>query len=160
MIYRIIRLFRPYLKKEGLKSDDLRRFLLLRQEFFEIDSRFSEIGESGTFDALDAAGALRHRVVDPGSIERAMIEPPPGTRARVRGDYIRNTWSERGGKSCSWDAIWDIPNKQVMDLSDPFETVERWEAAKARRVVQRGNASEARITCDDDEDVLDGLLGS
>jgi len=118
--------YEPYLRREGLNRDDLAQFLTLRQELFEIDTRFSEVGERGLFDALDAAGELRHRVVDPGSIERATAEPPRGSRASLRGDYIRRAWGGKTRQLCSWQAVWNMETKQTLDLSDPFASSERW----------------------------------
>ncbi len=122
----LIRSFQPHLRRERLDGDELRRFLRLRQEFFEIDTRFSRLGEDGIFNSIDAAGELRHRVVDPGSIERAMTEPPQGTRARVRGEFIRRVWGKQGEYFASWEMICEKSRRRGMDLNDPFESEEKW----------------------------------
>jgi hypothetical protein len=133
----VSRRFNPHLGREGLRGEDLKRFLRLRQELFEIDTRFSELGGSGTFDALDDAGVLRHRMLTPASIERATSEPPSGTRARLRGGFIKRVWGDPQPRSCSWDAAMDQPQKRLMNLRDPFETEERWEP-DARTRAMRG----------------------
>lgn len=124
----IVRYLKPWLRFEKLLGGDLLRFLKMRQELFEIDSRFGQLGEKGIFNALDRAGVLRHRQVAPSEIARAMVHPPVGTRARLRGELIRRMWGGEKRFNCSWDNILDLDDNLMLDLSDPFEREERWQA--------------------------------
>ena len=114
------------LKTKGLKEDDLSRFLDLRQELFEIDTRFVQLGGNGIFSALDRAGLLTHHVAGVENIGVAVVRPPVTGRARLRGECVRRLAGTNGDLVCDWDGIWDEQQKRALDLSDPFETQERW----------------------------------
>ena len=60
----------------GLAWNDLERFLSLRDEFYQIDTRFGQIGPRGIFTALDRRGVLDHKVAAVDGVEAAMREPP------------------------------------------------------------------------------------
>ena len=111
---------------KGLKEDDLSRFLDLRQELFEIDTRFVQLGGNGIFSALDRAGLLTHHVAGVENIDVAVVRPPVTGRARLRGECVRRLAGTNGDLVCDWDGIWDEQQKRALDLSDPFETQERW----------------------------------
>jgi hypothetical protein len=89
-------------------------------------------------------------VVDPGSIERAMTEPPQGTRARVRGEFIRRVWGKQKEYFASWETICERSRRRGMDLSDPFETEERWKPSLRPGTSLRG--SPPRPSSDPDEE--------
>lgn len=114
------------LKAKGLKEDDLSQFLDLRQELFEIDTRFGQLGENGIFSALNRAGLLTHHVAGVENIEVAVVRPPVTGRARLRGECVRRLAGTNSDLVCDWDGIWDEQQKRALDLSDPFETQERW----------------------------------
>jgi pup-ligase protein len=116
----------PYIAERGLSWGDLSAVLALRQELFEIDARFSQLGPSGIFSALDRAGVLNHRVAGVSHIEHAMANPPSGCRARIRGEFIRRVQGDQRRYRCDWQSIWDAETQHSMDLADPFETQERW----------------------------------
>jgi hypothetical protein len=75
----------PLLAMHGLEWSQLEALEAARSEMFEIDAKFGALGPDGIFNALEAAGALRHQVggLD---VERAVTEPPQDTRARIRGE--------------------------------------------------------------------------
>ena len=110
----------PTIRENGLRWDGLQDFLRLRQEMFEIDTRFGELGERSLFQALDRAGTLGHRMDGVEDIENAVCHPPPTGRARVRGEMIRRLAGRNGGYRCSWNLICDGAGRPVLDLSDPF----------------------------------------
>lgn len=115
----------PLLRFRGLGWDDVRAVLDSRQKFFEIDTRFGQLGAKGIFETLDRAGVLNHRVEGVDNIDRAMTEPPASGRARIRGDVIRRL-AGSGEARCDWESVIDYGAGQVLDLSDPFAQAESW----------------------------------
>lgn len=116
----------PTLRKKGYRLKDLDRVRALRDELFEIDTRFGQLGDRGIFTRLDRAGVLEHRLTTGGEIERAMRYPPAGTRARLRGETIRKLGAANSRNRCGWEAFWDLDGMRSLELSHPFETRERW----------------------------------
>jgi proteasome accessory factor A len=108
----------------GLAWNDLERFLSLRDEFYQIDTRFGQIGPRGIFTALDRRGVLDHKVAAVDGVEAAMREPPSMGRAKLRGEAIRRL-AGRGRAGCSWTSVFG-PDGRTLDLSDPFAAAEVW----------------------------------
>ncbi len=121
----------PYLSTHRLRWDDLRSFIELRQDLFEIDTRFGQLGETGLFNCLDSAGVLTHRVSGVDNIEQAMEHPPALGRAGVRGRYVRELSSNGKRYECDWYGIWDHQEHVVLDLSDPFADAAQWQSYHA-----------------------------
>jgi hypothetical protein len=123
LVYRIDTL----LRRKGLEWDELRQILALRDEFFEIDMRFGQLGPHGIFSMLDANGVLDHRVSGIDNIEHAMRNPPNKGRARVRGAVVRRLAGDlEGDWYCCWDRILSTRHGRFLDLSDPFTEAEDW----------------------------------
>ncbi|MFY9573561.1 MAG: proteasome accessory factor PafA2 family protein, partial [Blastocatellia bacterium] len=116
----------PWLQERGLSWDSLDTVIAVRRELFEIDTRFGQLGERGIFSTLDRAGVLTHQVSGVGAIETALTEPPAVGRARVRGEVIKRLARTNGRYHCDWQGIFDASQKRLLDLSEPFEEVERW----------------------------------
>jgi hypothetical protein len=116
----------PYLGDVGLHWDDLPRFLNLRRELFETDMRFAQLSRRSVFAALDKAGVLSHRVCPRRTVKAAITCPPAGGRAELRGELVRRNADRKNRYRGDWQAVWDCRGKRVLDLSDPFETQERW----------------------------------
>ncbi len=125
-----VRVLTRYLDAGKLSWDDLGAFLALRQEFFEIDSRFGQLGEEGIFSALDSAGKLTHRLPGIDRIEEAASEPPLTGRARLRGEQIRRLAGTGGRHHCDWQGVWDHTTMRLLDLRDPFEVETKWLAVR------------------------------
>jgi hypothetical protein len=115
----------PLLQSRGLQWEDAKPLLRSRQKFYEIDTRFGQLGPQGIFEALDLAGVLNHRVSGVDNIEHAMAEPPATGRAGVRGQVIRRL-AGAGKAQCDWQRIVNFQEKQMLDLSDPFTHKESW----------------------------------
>jgi hypothetical protein len=81
-----------------------------------LDLKYHELG--GLYDTLEAAGQVRTVVVEPGAIDRAINEPPPGARAQYRGNFIREHQHE--GWACDWMSLANRPSGQIIHLADPF----------------------------------------
>jgi proteasome accessory factor A len=114
------------LRSQGLQWDQLRALLSCRKKFFEIDTRFGQLGPRGIFCALDCAGVLNHHVDGVGPVEDAVTHPPAKGRAQVRGQAIRRLAGTSDAK-CDWQRIVNYSAGQMMDLSDPFTSEESWE---------------------------------
>ncbi len=113
-------------RERGLDWDELREVLALRQQLFEIDSRFGEMGQRGIFNALDAGGHLQHQVEGVDNIAQAMTDPPTQGRARLRGRVIQMMSQAHAAGGCEWSAVWDYSGYRMLDLSDPFAEEESW----------------------------------
>jgi len=112
------------LAAENLSWDDVDRFLSLRDEFYQIDTRFGQIGPRGIFTELDRLGVLDHKVAAVDDVETAMREPPAVGRAKLRGETVRRL-SGQGQAFCSWMSVTD-PDGRKLDLRDPFADAEVW----------------------------------
>jgi proteasome accessory factor A len=115
------------MRRRKVDLDEVEAFLDLRDQLFEIDSRFAQIGPDGIFNALDRAGVLDHAVDGVVDIDTATEQPPPQGRARARGEAIRE--ASRSGPHevfCSWDRLVDCEKNELLDLSDPFEENPSW----------------------------------
>ena len=114
-------------KKTGVTVDEgLARFLTLRAELCEMDTRFGQLGGSGIFSAVDDGGGLHHRMAHPTEIEVAKHVGPTVGRARVRSIRIRELASRPTDYSCSWQGVVDKKKRLVLDLSHPFEATPQW----------------------------------
>lgn len=127
-----------YLEERGLKWAELRPFLNLRQELFELDVRFGQLGGLGLFEAMDQAGVLDHHVPDVDGIDQAMKNPPRTGRALARGRWIRRLARANRRCFCNWDFVLDLGKRRVLDLSDPLESRPRWHDLESAAI---GNTS-------------------
>lgn len=118
--------FTPILNELKLRWEDLPKFLALRNELFEIDTRFGQLGNEGIFAALDRAQILSHHMPGVRQVEDPVLTPPPMGRANLRGKCISRMAKNGGPFFCDWTEIWDIEKKQKLDLHNPFEKEERW----------------------------------
>ncbi len=126
-----IRALTPYLDRESLRWEQLRPFVDLRHELFEIDTRFGQVGDGAIFAALSRAGLLEHAAPDVGNVDDAVSNPPPAGRARLRGESI-GRFAAFDGYRCGWDRIYDVVGGRMMDLSDPFAATSEWKKAAMR----------------------------
>ncbi len=116
----------PLLRSHGLKRSDLDNLLARRREFFELETRFGQLGSRGIFHSLDAAGVLSHRIPGVDNIDQAVTDPPAGSRAMIRGQVIRRLASA-SHLQCTWEQIVDYGERRALDLSDPFTQQESWQ---------------------------------
>lgn len=110
-----------------------RKFESLRQELFEVDVRFGQLGDLGVFAQLDRAGVLQHEFPGVDNFPHAIIHPPDLGRARLRGRAIQKLWGQDVQNSADWHGVWDSKNGQWLDLSEPFESAEEWKPIKRNR---------------------------
>ena len=121
-----VALLASLLCSKGSGWEEFERFLGLLPEFFEIDTRFTQVGDKGIFRTLDAAGVLDHQVAGVDNIEHAMANPPAIGRGRIRGEVIRRLARSNGSCRADWQRIVNGTEGRILDLSDPFIAEERW----------------------------------
>ncbi len=122
-----VRRLTPFLVDNGLDWSGLGRFLTLRAQLLEADTRFGQLGAGGIFAALDREGRLTHRVLHRAQIQRALSEPPSAGRARLRGEWVRRLQCKAIVRyRCGWTGIWDCARGRQLDLSDPFASEVAW----------------------------------
>jgi len=54
------------------------------------------------------------------------MEPPQGSRARIRGHAIRRLAAASGDWRCDWAYIANTTDNRYLDLSDPFTAEQVW----------------------------------
>ncbi|MSU57201.1 MAG: hypothetical protein EXS35_03300 [Pedosphaera sp.] len=127
-------LFTDRAARRGLNWEEAQRgggaqYEKLRQELFEIDVRFGQLGERGIFAGLDRAGVLQHQFPGVDNFPHAMANPPNLGRARIRGEVIKKYSGREPKHYCDWDGVWDASGSRWLDLSRPFATTEEWKTA-------------------------------
>jgi hypothetical protein len=81
-----------------------------------LELNYHELG--GLYDRLAEAGQVRPVVLTDDDVERATHEAPPGGRAAVRADYVKNCAGD--GYVCDWRYLYHCASKTFVDLRDPF----------------------------------------
>lgn len=115
----------PIVEAEGSGWQGVRRFLECRQQLYELDWRFGQLGPKGLFESLDGAGVLDHHVPGVDNVDLAITEPPADGRARIRGAVIRRL-AKTNGAHADWQHVVDVGKGRMLDLSDPFAREETW----------------------------------
>ena len=83
----------------------------------KVDFKYHELSPEGYFFCLAGTGIV-NEVATPEEIERAKRLPPAGTRAAVRGRYIREFASSKKTVRMNWDSIviGEGKTREVIDL--------------------------------------------
>lgn len=116
------------LDQHNFRWEQLEPLLDLRQCLFAIDLCYGELGPQGIFHQLDRAGVLHHRLVNlPAPCFDPTNEAPPDTRARVRGEMIRQVASRNQEYVARWDGISQPAQRRRLSLSNGYQTTIRWE---------------------------------
>ncbi len=112
-----------YLNNNGMMWSDLPRFLKLRLQLLEADTRFLELG--GIFYKMNEAGILNHNILtDRSAIDLAVSSPPETGRAALRGAFVKqNAHSEH--HQCTWEMLANLRTRQVAPLN-PFQNNIVW----------------------------------
>lgn len=98
----------------------------LRDQLYELDTHFATLGYTGVYTSLEAAGLTEPFRLAAADIERAAEYPPSGSRAAVRGDWVRRLHDRRSEFVCDWAGVWDRGRERWLDLSDPLQTSAAW----------------------------------
>jgi proteasome accessory factor A len=87
-----------------------------------VDLRYHEVSvEGGYFDWLERDGLVAREFTEP-ELERALVEPPARTRARIRSDFVRRATSFRACR-VGWDRIVIEPRGEparTIRIADPY----------------------------------------
>jgi proteasome accessory factor A len=85
----------------------------------QLDLAWARLDRPGPFDALERAGRLR-ATVTPAEVARAGAEPPPDTRAWLRGTLVRLVTDRVLAASWDWMAVLDTDGRtHHLDLAEP-----------------------------------------
>jgi hypothetical protein len=136
----------PFLRERQMHWDELDKFFALREEMFELDTRFTQIGSEGIFAMLDRAGELDHSLPALLPVQEAVTQPPSSGRARLRGQLVRRLAGETSHFRCDWNRVWDMKENRIAELKDPFGEEEKWQEGtieKRRSVFRRLFESQA-----------------
>ena len=90
-----------------------------------LDLAYHDVNRSrGLYYLLERAGRVE-RVVDDATVEVAMREPPQTTRAKLRGDFIRQAKAKRRDYTVDWVHLKlnDQAQRTVL-CKDPFRSVD------------------------------------
>jgi proteasome accessory factor A len=91
--------------------------------------------EEGIYARLVSRGAV-DRMVDDHAVVHAQRNPPPTTRARLRGDFIRN--ANLSGTKCQVDwtymRLTEDPEEESVSCSDPFRAFDERVESLVRRM--------------------------
>ncbi|MBN2329702.1 MAG: proteasome accessory factor PafA2 family protein [Candidatus Omnitrophica bacterium] len=123
------------LKNIGMSEAEWNHFSNIRSKMFDIDAQFSILGNKGIFNLLDRQGLLDHGIQGVNRIEEAAERPPDYGRAKLRGSSISHL--SKGNQKqyiCFWDSIYNLTERTLLDLSDPFSEQEQWIAFESRHV--------------------------
>ena len=145
-------LFTDRAARRGLSWDEVQRdggadrLHDLRQELFEIDIRYGQLGERGVFSRLDGAGVLQHPFPGVDNFPHAMVHPPNLGRALIRGKVIKQLSRREPQHCCDWDGVWELNGRRWLDLSQPFALSEEWKpVSRATEDENPGLAFEPRF---------------
>ena len=111
----------------------LRNFLELREQLFEIDVRFGQLGERGIYEHLARDQRRFARLATDEAIERATREPPAIGRAHLRGKLVQQLHAAGTAAThwCGWTGVWNLNSGASVDMRDPFTTEVKWRKASA-----------------------------
>jgi len=125
---------RVALQLAGIDLAMAQKFLRLRAELAEIFTRYAEIGEDGLFHSMEQAGVLQHRIVDDHLLARSAAHPPADTRARARGELVREIGRGSSAQhvTINWSRVTDGAGNRRLDLGDPFATQANWQDLPVR----------------------------
>lgn len=132
-------LFDHRIEASGSRWGELQSSSSLGSELCEIDLRFGQLGPEGLFERLDRSGALDHGLHELGSVDEAIRNPPPNSRAARRGlEIVRLAADSRARYRCDWSIIVDHHSSSYYDLSDPYGRNARWLSDLGDRFFRRG----------------------
>jgi len=127
-----------YIERRGTSWSDPRVFML--------DLQFHDIRlNRGLYYVLERKGAVE-RVLDDDEILKAKTEPPPDTRAKMRGEFIKLARQNSIQYDLDWSNIrlGNLLNVRVI-CNNPFET-DTEKVAELVRTIQRTNLRKTSLS--------------
>ena len=87
----------------------------------QIDLDYHDVANGGTYEALTVRGAMS-TLMDAARVRSAVHEPPHGTRALLRGRFVREARTSGAQYSCDWTRLTvHAPVRRELVLLDPFD---------------------------------------
>lgn len=106
--------------EEGVSAEEYARFRELYYAVKKVDLKYHQIAPPGGYYHEMERNGLTARVTDPVAVERAKVDPPLGTRARIRGRIIRWSWERQTRAQVGWRRVLLKDLGKVIRLDDPF----------------------------------------
>ena len=132
------RMIESYLEKRGTTWSDPRVFML--------DLQYHDIRlDRGLYSLLERRGAVE-RVLEDDEVLKAKTEPPPDTRAKMRGEFIKLARQNSIQYDLDWSNIrlGNLLNVRVI-CNNPFET-DTEKVAELVRTIQRTNLRKTSLS--------------
>lgn len=89
-----------------------------------MEFRYHDIKPDGLYWALRDKGIVNTRIVNDHLVHEAMTQPPEGTRAKRRGQAIREVFRDRKA-TATWSSV--ITPTRTLDLRHPYNMAVEWE---------------------------------
>ncbi|MFP6605949.1 MAG: proteasome accessory factor PafA2 family protein, partial [Myxococcota bacterium] len=127
-----------YIEKKGTSWNDPRVFMM--------DLQYHDIQrDRGLYYLLERAGAVE-RIFDDESVDVAKTEPPPDTRARMRGEFIKLAREHSIQYDLDWSNIrlGNLLNVRVI-CNNPFES-DTEKVAELVRTIQKTNLRKTSLS--------------
>ena len=127
-----------YIERKGTGWNDPRVFMM--------DLQYHDIQrDRGLYYLLERAGAVE-RVFDDAAVDRAKTEPPPDTRARMRGEFIKLARENSIQYDLDWSNIrlGNLLNVRVI-CNNPFES-DTEKVAELVRTIQKTNLRKTSLS--------------
>jgi len=115
-----------YVRETHIDLEDYGRMRRLYHGLVERDLRYHDVNQKSGFYFLYKSQGLMRKFLGKSltkDIRQARDYPPPNTRAKIRGDFVRrmNAIKMRGG--VRWDAVYIyVDRMKKIDLLDPFQS--------------------------------------
>lgn len=88
----------------------------------QIDLSYHDLLATSPYDSLVSSGVMPVRV-DVAAVSAAVTCPPAGTRAQLRGDFVRRATASAAEWSCDWTHLEvHSPTRASVRIMDPFDT--------------------------------------
>ena len=108
-------------KRRLLEALAARRPDVSQARLAQIDLDYHDIANGGTYDALVSHGAMR-TLLDDEAVQQAVLEPPAGTRAALRGRFVHAAQAAGAHYACDWTRLTlTAPVRRESVLLDPFD---------------------------------------
>ena len=108
-------------KRRLLEALTSRRPDVSQARLAQIDLDYHDIANGGTYDALVSHGAMR-TLLDDDAVQQAVLEPPTGTRAALRGRFVHAAQAAGAHYACDWTRLTlTAPVRRESVLLDPFD---------------------------------------
>jgi hypothetical protein len=115
------KVFMEFLKNEDITCRGFLEKFLIYCQLQKIDLKYHELNkDSGYYYKLLKSGLIR-RISSDEDIERAKLNPPPGTRASIRGYLVKFLASNSLSAMIGWDDVLISEHGRRIYFPEPFE---------------------------------------